>query len=159
MKGLRRIVAVMVAAAGLATGVLAMGVGTASADYGPGAVYQIAISANASGPNGGGIWLWIALYPTAGPAAGTGDYAGSDCGHGFGAAGDRGDVTWVKSGGTLTITGVNLNGFGPLSPLPVVITVPSAYGHYSYSTNAFTTIFTGLPPFVQGGFAQVQVAP
>ena len=159
MKKLRKLLPAVVAAASLAAVVLAFGVGPAAADYGPGAVYQVEITANEGGPNGGGIWLWIALYPTAGPTAGTGDYSGSDCGHGMGAASDKGDVTWVKSGGTLTITGVDLNGFGPFSPLPVVINVPSTYGHYSYRTNAFASIFTGLPPFVQGGKAQVQVAP
>src|SRR6266516_3169026 len=45
-----------------------------------------------------------------------------------GAAADKGDVTWTKAGGTLTITGVTLNGLGGL---PVTITVHSAYGHYS----------------------------
>jgi hypothetical protein len=158
MKTFRRMLAVLVAAGGLAAGVLAAGVAPASADYGPGAAYQVEISANAGGPNGGGIWLWISLYPTAGPTAGIGDYAGSDCGHGHGAASDKGDVTWVKSGGTLTISGVLLHGFGP-APVPVTIMVPSAYGHYAYPTDAFTAIFTGLPPFVQGGSAQVQVAP
>jgi hypothetical protein len=158
MKGFRRTLALFFVAAGPAVFSLAAGAATASADYGPGAVYEVEISANAGGPNGGGIWLWIALYPTAGPNAGTGDYAGSDCGHGMGAANDRGDVTWVKSGGNLIISGVVLHGFGPF-PVPVTITVPSAYGHYPYPANAFQTIFTGLPPFVQGGTAQVQIAP
>lgn len=126
----------------------------ASADYGPGAVYQVEITVNEGGPAGGGVWLWLALYPD-----GTGDYAGSDCGHGHGAAADRGDVTWSSANGTLTISGVVLNGFGPLSPVPVTITVPSAYGHYSYAADAFTTIFSGLPPFISGGKGQVQIAP
>jgi len=52
-----------------------------------------------------------------------------------------------------------LNGFGPLGPVPVTITVPSTHGHYPYPTNAFSSIFSGLPPFVTGGRAQVQVAP
>ena len=158
MTKLRRMVAVLVAAGGLAAGVLALGVGAASADYGPGAVYQVEITANEGGHDAGGIWLWIALYPTAGPAAGTGDYAGSDCAHSHGAAKDMGDVTWVRSGANLIISGVVLNAFGPVG-VPVIITVPSAYGHYPYPSNAFTTIFTGLPPFVTGGSAQVQVAP
>jgi hypothetical protein len=71
-----------------------------------------------------------------------------------------GDVTWSSAGGTLTISGVVLNGFPPIiGPVPVTITVPSTYGHYSYPTDAFTTIFSGLPPFVTGGTAQVQIAP
>jgi hypothetical protein len=160
MKRLRRMLAVFVATGALAAGLLAALAGGASADYGPGALYQVEITANESGPTGGGIWLWIELSPSGGSTtSGTGDYAGSDCGHGMGAASDRGDVTWSSSGGTLTITGVELNGFGPLSPVPVTITVPSTYGHYSYPTNALTTIFAGLPFFVTGGRAQVQVAP
>lgn len=123
--------------------------GPAAADYGPGAVYQVEITANLGGPGGGGIWLWIALYPN-----GTGDYRGSDCGHGEGAAPDSGDVTWQASGGTLTISGVTLTG---LNGMPVTIRVPAAYGHYPYSGNPFGAIF-GLG-FLEGGFAQVQVAP
>jgi hypothetical protein len=160
MKRLRIMLAVFAATGGLAAALVAAMAGAASADYGPGAMYQVEITANESGPNGGGIWLWIELSPSGGSTtSGTGDYAGSDCGHGNGAASDRGDVTWSSSGGWLTISGVVLNGFGPLSPVPVTITVPSTYGHYPYPTNAFASIFTGLPPFVTGGRAQVQVAP
>jgi hypothetical protein len=160
MKRLRRMLVAFVATGVLAAGLLAAIAGPASADYGPGAVYQVEITANEPGPNGGGIWLWIELTPSGGSTtSGTGDYAGSDCGHGLRAARDLGDVTWSSSGGTLTISGVVLNGFGPIGPVPVTITVPSTYGHYSYPTDAFTSIFSGLPPFVTGGSAQVQVAP
>jgi len=51
------------------------------------------------------------------------------------AARDLGDVTWSSFGGTLTILGVVLNGFGPIGPVPVTITLPSTYGHYSYPTD------------------------
>ena len=51
-----------------------------------------------------------------------------------------------------------LNGLGPLG-VPVTITVPSSYWHYWYIANAFTTIFSGLPPFISGGKGQVQIAP
>ena len=139
-------------AAAIATAAIAAA--PAAADYGPGAVYQVEITVNEGGPGGGGIWLWLALYPN-----GTGDYAGSDCGHGHGAAADRGDVTWTSANGMLTITGVVLNGFGPLGPVPVTITARSQYGHYAYSADAFTTIFSGLPPFISGGKGQVQIAP
>jgi len=75
-----------------------------------------------------------------------------------GAAADKGDVTWTKAGGTLTITGVTLNGLGGL---PVTITVHSAYGHYSTDVvSVFPTLGgapLSLPPGV--GFSQVQVAP
>src|SRR5258706_3534207 len=98
----------------------AAGAAPALADYGPGNIYQVEISSNLSGPQGGGAWLWLALSPNPGTSSsGTGDYAGSDCGHGFGAASDKGEVTWTKASGTLTIQGVTLNGFGGL---PVTIT-------------------------------------
>lgn len=143
--------ALTLTAVGAIVGLLLMSsTGTALADYGKGAVYQIEISANVTSPNGGGIWLWITLN-----ADHTGDYAGSDCGHGEGAASDRGDVTWTQSGDELIISGVTLAGLGGL---PVTITVPADYGHHSYSAadNPFGAIF-GLP--FPGGFAQVQVAP
>ncbi|TMK73099.1 MAG: hypothetical protein E6G50_02525 [Actinobacteria bacterium] len=152
--------AIFVAAGALAAGIVGAVAAPASADYGPGAMYQVEITANEGGPTGGGIWLWIELTPGAGSTtSGTGDYTGSDCGHGHGAAPDRGDVTWSSSNGTLTISGVVLNGFGPLGSVPVTIRVPSTYGHYAYPTNAFSAIFSGLPPFVTGGKAQVQIAP
>jgi len=118
---------------------------TAFADYGNTAVYQVEISANSSGSNGGGAWLWIELSSN-----GTGTYAGSDCGHRNGpAASDKGDVTWVSGGGWLTITGVVFNGFGGL---PVTITVHSTLGHYA--TTPFAVFGLPFP-----GFAQVTIAP
>src|SRR5712691_9284357 len=112
MKRLRIMLAVFAATGALAAALVAAMAGAASADYGPGAMYQVEITANEAGPNGGGIWLWIELSPSGGSTtSGTGDYAGSDCGHGNGAASDRGDVTWSSSGGWLTISGVVLNGF------------------------------------------------
>jgi hypothetical protein len=123
---------------------------TASADYGPGTIYNIELSANAGGRSGGGVWLWIALNRD-----GTGDYAGSDCGHGGGgAASDKGDVTWSSSGGTLTIDGVTLNGLGGF---PTVITVPAAFGHYTGTIGSYLTLPPFIPPFV--GNTQLQVAP
>jgi hypothetical protein len=129
----------------------------AAKDYGPGAVYQIEISSNITGKNGGGVWLWIELN-----AYGTGDYAGSDCGRGSAerATSDRGDITsWSVENGVLTIDGVTLNGFGGL---PVTITVPLPASGYGHVTTDVVSIFPdlgtvlGLPPGV--GFSQVQVA-
>ena len=145
------------AVAALACALLLTTAGVASADYGQGAVYQIALSANDSGPNGGGVWLWIALYPTDpnNPTYGTGDYTGSDCGHGLGAVRDMGDVTWQTGpNNTIVISGVVLNGLGGF---PTTITVPAAYGHYSGTGGAFLT----LPPFIppDAGTSQLQVAP
>jgi hypothetical protein len=132
--------------------------GSASADYGSGAIYQIELSTNSSGPQGGGIWLWIGLN-----ADGTGDYAGSDCGHGgAGTASDKGDVTWHYAGDNVVIEGVALNAL-PNSIVPFVpppyhttITVPKAYGHYTGNDHAFLTLPSFLPV---GGFSQLQVAP
>ena len=141
---LRRVLFAAGAASALGLGMLITSAGPASADYGNTAVYQVEISANSPGPSGGGAWLWIELSSN-----GTGTYAGSDCGHGFGAASDKGDVTWSSANGLLTINGVVLNGLGGF---PVVITVPSTNGHYSETP--FQVFGVPLP-----GSAQVQVAP
>jgi hypothetical protein len=155
---LRQAVLSSAAAALLVGGAVAATAAPASADYGPGATYEIEISSNITGPQGGGIWLWLGLHPNAGTTtSGTGDYAGADCGHGLGAKNDRGDVTWTVSGGVLTITGVVLNG---LQGLPVTVVVPAAFGHH---TEDVVSVFPelgpvlGLPPGV--GFTHIQVAP
>ena len=123
---------------------------TALADYGSGAQYQIELSANISGKSGGGVWLWISLNRD-----GTGDYSGADCGHGgAGAASDKGDVTWTVSGGSVVIVGVVLNGLGGF---PTVVTVPTAYGHYTGTVGTFLTVPSFIPSFV--GNSQLQVAP
>lgn len=152
--------ALALAAAGTIAGLLLMGsAGTALADYGPGAVYQIEISGNCVGKTtcipqvvkGYGIWFWAALYPD-----GTGDYQADDCGHGYGdnsAFHDSGDVTWSSDGSTITIQGAAIFG----NTVPITITVPARYGHYSEAfANAFDVPALGgaLP-----GWAQVQVAP
>ncbi len=147
------LVALVAAAVGASTTI-------ASADYGKGAVYQIELSGNIPGSGGGGIWLWIELN-----ADHTGNYQGSDCGRGYAghqanehAVPDSGDVTWTDNGdGTLTITGVVLNGLGGL---PEPLTLPSSYMHESAD---FASVFTavasllGIPPGL--GFTQVQIAP
>jgi len=122
----------------------------ASADYGKGEVYQVELSANASGPQGGGVWLWFGLNRD-----GTGDYQGSDCGHGdVGAAHNGGDVTWHVSGNQVVINGVVLSGLGGF---PATVTVPTAYGHYTGTLGSYIT----LPPFIPAniGNSQLQVAP
>lgn len=161
MKKLLR--AAMVAAVVAAVAVVFTG--TASADYGQGTAYQVEITANLSGPHGGGIWLWLALTPTS-ATGGTVDYTGSDCGHGVGAAPDNGEATYTVSGSSLVISGVALNGLAGFGLSPATITVPRAYGHYSYPAtdpNPFEAIF-GFPAQVgpldfKGGRAQVQIAP
>ncbi|MEE9094949.1 hypothetical protein [Pseudarthrobacter phenanthrenivorans] len=122
----------------------------ASAYGGNAAMYQIEISANISGHDGGGVWLWIELDQN-----GTGDYKGSDCGHaGQGAVADSGDVWWTDNGTTLTITGVALNGLGGF---PTTITVPDTYGHYTGTIGSYMTLPGFIPPFI--GNTQLQVAP
>lgn len=135
----------------LATTAMAVFAATASADYGRGAAYQIELSANVPGTQGGGVWLWITLNTNGG-----GDYAGSDCGHGGeGAASDKGDVTsWSDSRGMLTIDGIVLNGLGGF---PTTVTVPDRYGHYTGTIGSFLTLPGFIPPSI--GFSQLQVAP
>jgi hypothetical protein len=122
----------------------------ASADYGRSAVYQIELSANASGRAGGGVWLWLELSND-----GTVDYQGADCGHGgAGAAHDGGSTHWHTSGSQLVIDNVILNGLGGF---PATVTAPSALGHYTGTIGAFITLPPFIPPFI--GTSQLQVAP
>ena len=120
--------------------------------YNPPFIYQVELSANIAGVQGGGIWLWIGLNPD-----GTGDYSGSDCGHGLGAVHDKGDVTWHLSGQNnqwLVINGLVLAG---LDGYVTTITVPSAYGHYTGTIGSYLTLPGFIPP--SAGTAQLQVAP
>ena len=116
-------------------------------------IYQIELSANIPGVQGGGLWLWIGLNPS-----GEGDYSGSDCGHGgAGAASDKGDVTWHYAGVNnewIVIDGLVLKG---LDGFVTTITVPSKYGHYTGTLGTFLTLPGFIPPFI--GFSQLQVAP
>ena len=139
----------LILAIAVAAGVVAADT-PAWADYGRGAVYQVELSANVGGRQGGGVWLWIELNHD-----GTGDYQGSDCGHGGqGAAHDGGDVTWHLRGGQVVIEEVVLNGLGAFAP---TVTVPAAYGHYTGTVGTYIT----LPPFIPptAGNSQLQVAP
>src|SRR5262245_9650407 len=147
---------VLVAAAALlVTGISAT---SASAGYANGAIYQIELSVNTPGRDGGGVWLWITLLPDF-----TGSYAGADCGHGgAGTASDKGGVTWHYSGDSVVIDGVALNAlpnavFPVFIPPPYVttITVPRAYGHYTGNDHAFMTFPSFIPV---AGFSQLQVA-
>lgn len=165
---LRRVltrVAVALLVASALAGWLQLGlVGAAFADYGPGAPYQIEISANCVGPEsclpgvvqGYGVWLWAEL-----DADHTGDYEAADCGH-AGPAGipsltrayhDRGPVTWSYSGSSIIIEGAAIFG----NTVPISITVPAAYGHYALTFAQVLNVpaLGGALP----GWAQVQVAP
>jgi hypothetical protein len=116
-------------------------------------IYQVELSANIPGVEGGGLWLWIGLHSDGG-----GDYSGSDCGHGgAGAASDKGDATWHYAGANnewIVIDGVILNG---LDGFVTTITVPSKYGHYTGTLGTYLTLPSFIPPFI--GFSQLQVAP
>ena len=143
-------IAAAAAAALLAGGAALATAGQARADYGSGAIYNIELSANLSGPQGGGAWLWIQLSSN-----GTGDYSGADCGHGgAGAAHDSGTVTWHFSGSQVVISPVILNGLGGF---PATVTVPAAFGHYTGTLGSFITVPPFIPPNV--GTSQLQVAP
>lgn len=136
------------ATAAICSGILAAP--PALADYGRGAVYQVELSGNATGPNGGGVWLWYALN-----SDGTGDYHGSDCGHGLGAVADAGDVTWHPiAGNQIEIDGTVLAGLGNFA---ATVTVPATYGHYTGTLGSYITLPGFIPP--QIGFSQLQVAP
>jgi hypothetical protein len=172
----------------------------AQADYGPGALYQIEyvsgdngwswapVGSRGGAPNGGGVWLWFALYPD-----GTADYAGSDCVAGIGSFSDKGEATWAYSGGSIVISNVVYNGFKFFSnllgcpgtcvpPAPgqpdqvyfcytsTTITVPAAYGHYVGKVGTFERPTSGTSYKIlvncvemdlidpNGGTSQVQVA-
>jgi hypothetical protein len=153
---MRRLFVVLAAIAASAVALPA----TASADYGAGAYRQVELSGNVGGQQGGGVWLWLELNTNH-----TGDYSGSDCGHGGGgAASDKGDLTWQQVGDNLVISGVVLNGLptdpqhGDFSPWHTTITVPMKTGHYSAAgVGAYVT----LPSFIPStaGLSQLQVAP
>lgn len=139
------------AAAVLGAGMLAAAA-PASADYGSSAIYQIELSANASGRDGGGVWLWLELSND-----GSVDYQGSDCGHGgAGAAHDGGETTWhyTNSDTQLQIDNVILNGLGGF---PATVTTPSRLGHYTGTLGTFITLPPFIPPSI--GTSQLQVAP
>lgn len=143
------------------TAVIFTAAGTAaaapSAPPGGDALYQVEISANVPGPQGGGSWFWLELDRDGG-----GIYAGSDCAHGGGgASADRGALTWEQQGNQLVIHGVVSGGLPPFAYEPIL--VPATYGHY---VETFAQVFPTLTAFltsvgadVSNGSVQVQVAP
>jgi len=171
LRGLASVCAI----AALAGALLATTAGVASAGYGPGALYQIELVAGDNGaslqlppgqggikgPQGGGIWLWIALYPDF-----TADYSGTDCIDGGGTFGlhgaypDAGDATWHYSGGSIVIPGILLKGLSVAlgTPFYTTITVPAVYGHYTGTLGTFMTF--SVPGILDpdGGLSLVQVA-
>jgi hypothetical protein len=141
--------------------------GTASgarADYGPGAVYQVEISANSvPGPS---FWFWAELDP----GGTSGDYQMTDCIHvGRGgpnaAAHASGDVeSWYVSGGTLTMTGVKIIGGEETATISVALPSSGTYGHSNAVTVTVTSAIVPIFPVgttfsFSGSAAQVQLAP
>jgi hypothetical protein len=125
------------AAAGAIVGLLVLSSGgTALADYGPRAQYQVEISSN---PGGVGFWLWAELGPGQ-----TSDYQETDCIHLGGghstdaAAHDAGSLSsWSVSSGTLTMEGMQIIGGAALANISVPVG-PDGYGQISSMTLTVT---------------------
>src|SRR5438874_11228849 len=107
MKRLNRLLVALLATGAMTAALFAA---TASADYGPGAVYQVEISANAQpGPS---FWFWAELDP----GGAGGDYQMTDCIHvGRGgpnaAAHASGEGESGSTGGGMrAMTGVSIGG-------------------------------------------------
>jgi hypothetical protein len=147
-----------------AAAVLLLTAGTARADYGDHAVYQVEISSN---PPGFGFWMWAELDP----GMTSGDYQETDCIHLGGghivngqprdaAAHDSGSVTgWSvdTNARTLTLHGVNI--IGNAETVDVTVPLPAAGGQYGH-VNSVTLTYVAGAPILAGTFpAQVQLAP
>lgn len=108
---------------------------TSGSGYSAGAQYQVELSSNVPGE---GFWIWAELG-----ANGSGNYQETDCLHLGGghatdaAAHSAGDVSgWTVSGGTLTMSGVNI--IGGLETVNISVPVPtSGYGSVSQMTVTF----------------------
>jgi hypothetical protein len=136
----------------------------ARADYGPGAVYQVEISANAlPGPS---FWFWAELDP----GGASGDYQMTDCIHvGRGgpnaAAHASGEVeSWYVSDGMLTMTGVKIIGGAETATISVALPSSGMYGHSNEVTVTVTSAIVPIIPVgtvftFSGHEAQVQLAP
>jgi len=162
MKRVCRLLAALLVTGALTAAVFAA---TASADYGPGAVYQVEISANAQpGPS---FWFWAEL-----DQGGTsGDYQMTDCIHvGRGgpnaAAHASGEVeSWSTGGGMLTMTGVSIVGGANTATISVALPSSGMYGHSNYVTVTVTGAVQGAPLPVGAVFTftgrgtSVQLAP
>ena len=171
MNRYKRVAVAFIAGGGLTVGALAATAGTAFADYGPGAAYQVEISANTNHPSEGSFWMWTELTPAApGASYGTGDYQETDCIHQGaggvnGAAHDSGTLNWSIANGVLTLTDVKIIAGAETATISLPTTsAPGGYGH----TNGITVTVTapnpsppGLPPFgVPLSFpSQNQIAP
>jgi hypothetical protein len=151
-----RIVALLAALVATSFAVSGIAAAAPSAPPGGDAVYQVEISANVPGPQGGGSWFWLELDRDGG-----GIYAGSDCAHGSGASSARGALTWEQEGDRLFIHGVQSGGLPPFAYEPII--VPAAYGHsvetFEQVLPTLTAFLTSVGADVSNGTVQVQVAP
>src|SRR6266700_2528734 len=118
----------------------------ASAEYGPGAVYQVEISANAlPGPS---FWFWAELDP----GGASGDYQMADCIHvGQGgpnaAAHASGEVeSWSVGGGMLTMTGVKIIGGEETATISAALPSSGTYGHSNAVTVTVTSAIVPIFP-------------
>ena len=165
MQRLRRVSFMLVGCLAAAAAVFFGTAAGASAEYGPGAVYQVEISANAQpGPS---FWFWAELDP----GGTSGDYQMTDCIHvGRGgpnaAAHASGEVeSWSVGGGMLTMTGVKIVGGANTATISVALPSSGMYGHSNYVTVTVTAAVPGAPLPVgavftfTGSSAQVQLAP
>lgn len=165
-RALGRAVVALAAGGGLTAGSLALSAAPAVAatNYGPGAIYQVEISANTSpttfASGNGNFWAWAALYPSATSTThGTIDYQESDCIHldALGihvqaAAHDTGDGTWYITGGMLHLTTVKIIGGLETATITVPMPTRGSYGHTNGMNLKITkgTTPTGKTPLTVG---------
>ncbi len=164
---MRRLRRIRILLAGCVVAAAALFFGTAAgahAEYGPGAVYQVEISANAlPGPS---FWFWAELDP----GGTSGDYQMTDCIHvGRGgpnaAAHASGSVeSWSVGGGMLTMTGVKIIGGEETATISAALPSSGTYGHSNAVTVTVTSAIVPIFPVgttfsFSGSAAQVQLAP
>jgi hypothetical protein len=135
---------------------------SADADYGPGTVYQVEISAN--DVDGGNFWYWAALGPGQ-----ESDYQNTDCIH-TAAGGNPGGTTgashssgelssWSDAGGTIEMDGVELVG-GLATANFFVSDQPHSNSFTMVVTSELAPIFPLNVPLVWSGpQTEIQVAP
>lgn len=156
-----RAVTTLLAGGALTSGALLAGVGQAGAStfYGPGAVYQVEISANTSPVSktagNGNFWVWAALYTTTGSM--TSNYQEADCVHvpGIisGASHDAGDGSWMltTSAHELVLTTVEILGGLETATLSIPTPAEGKYGHTAGMNLTLTkTTATGHGPIPVG---------
>jgi hypothetical protein len=164
MRRLRRIRVMLTGCLAVAAAVFFGTAPGASAEYGPGAVYQVEISANAlPGPS---FWFWAELDP----GGTSGDYQMADCIHvGQGgpnaAAHASGEVeSWSVGNGMLTMTGVKIIGGEETATISAALPSSGMYGHSNAVTVTVTSAIVPIIPVgttfnFSGHATQVQLAP